>query len=498
VYVIIPSRGDIRDPLPIALQAAGGKKEKYELVARADARVEAFGAWVPEGEYELIPARGYDMPSAKSGDDAGYPPFQVAAGRVTDLGSLVGIPVGERQIVMLPLRPTEYAGRVKDAIQEFRAYLSSEEPLEWSSDHLPRSMVPPTRTSPLLGGVVVYLIERYVERAEQAPRATGLRNATEIEDFLAVAKRTTPPLAKEGVSDSAGALYFGADLGEIRVRSPDGAWSALDTGTIRPIRAVAWDDGTLYSGSEDGVLRKSSDRGIHWTQVASVAPGERITAIAHAGERWLVAATNKSVSHYARAADRLKIYVTGPDMGELQLAKDTPMQAWAIVAEMPHAEIGNGAYYINAFPRLLRLDLKTLQWSDSSPSGDILRFSVADATGVIAAYMPRGVFTKVFVSSDGGQSWQQRPATPIELRDVYFDTNDTGTAVVARVFGGGRVWEVMRYDSQKGQWQKFQEWPRDCVQLLHDRGRKQFFCVKRGGAILSMTENHLRTEFSAD
>src|SRR6266705_4210578 len=94
---------------------------EYPLPARGEA--DAYGRWLPAGEYTLS---GWTAPGGGP-----YPSFTVKPGRLTDLGTFFTFPVGGYDTVIVTVRHPEVDGHVKTAIDEYRPYLVSAETIEW-------------------------------------------------------------------------------------------------------------------------------------------------------------------------------------------------------------------------------------------------------------------------------------------------------------------------------------------------------------------------------
>src|SRR5262249_48642302 len=133
-----------------------------------------------------------------------------------------------------------------------------------------------------------------------------------------------------------------------------------------------------------------------------------------------------------------------------------------------------------------------------TPSSTVSSFTIAESNGLLTAYFPHGMFSKVFTSTDWGQSWEQRVAPPYAFSDVYFETKENGSAVRYRSGAFFAYLQVMRYDSAKNYWTLVEEAPRECVRPLRDLTRTQFFCVTKGGSILAPTDGKWRAEFRTE
>src|SRR5713101_3081395 len=198
VFAHIPGTGSRGRPSARSLQ----NNSEYVLPPRGEP--DAYGAWLPAGEYTLP---RWTLPSGRA-----YPSFTVKAGRLTDLGTFFNFQIGDGESVTVTVKHVEIDGRVKKAIEEYRPYLVSEETIDWMPQVPPSPVKRPAAETGL--GLVADLITEYGRQITQPPLNRQLRDAKSIQDFFRLAKSTMPPLYDEPAVDGDSNLYYGARFGQ--------------------------------------------------------------------------------------------------------------------------------------------------------------------------------------------------------------------------------------------------------------------------------------------
>lgn len=229
---------------------------------------QAIGRWLPPGQYRL---KAWNNASWRDGAT-----FEVQAGRITSVGNFLSAPVGNYQIVLVPVDHPESDAVLAEVTRMLGGYLKNTEPLRATS----QLVSPPHAYNPKLA--VEEAAAPAVDAGSSQARITQKRMRAERDPttFLRMARSLSQPLTDAVAITPDGSLYMGADYGQLRKRSPAGEWSNLSIDTLRGITAVAYHDGNIIAGSDDGRLRISRDDGAHWTTLHSFALSESITGIA--------------------------------------------------------------------------------------------------------------------------------------------------------------------------------------------------------------------------
>jgi len=463
------------------------KGETYDLVSQAQHGPYAYGLWVPEGRYEIVDLR----------DNAGaaYAPFDVARGRVTDLGGIVRLEIGNYEYVRLPIRHPELAPGLEQAIGALRPHLATAEALEWRPSAPPQAEKQGTPATNL--GLIADLLMEYTRHVNKPPLNQQLKETKTTEEFFRRAAGAVPPLTDEPASDAEGRLYYGAELGQIRVRTRNGEWTNLDTGTLQTLTAVEVSGRKIVAGTARGEIRVS-DEGKIWRRHFSFAPEETVADIDRVGERWIVLTVRLSGFNpqaapgaQVQTADVFKVYsATGDELAGMTLLRELqlPEKVFVIRGMGARGQAMAGGWFINVGSDLLRLDLATLQWSTSTPGHKVSGFHVSPKTGLLTAYRQQGAFSKLNLTADQGRTWRPADTPPYIFYDVYFESPEKGFATRFNTGAFSSSIEFMAYDPKADRWQKTYDAPFGCVRVLRDADNVQRFCVTSGNSILNYVD----------
>lgn len=425
--------------------------EARTLVMRQDDWSEgklAFGRWLPAGQYRIT--KWGDQPW---GD---YPAFEVQAGRVTDLGSLVPIDIGGYALVVLPVRHPETEHDIDLALDAFAPYLTSREPLRWEPK------VPPQPIQLKPGFTLLGLMAR----ANKPSMIEQLASVGSIAEFLKLARTMTPPTyGYEPGIDAESNLYFGADLGQIRVRHSDGSWGNIGIDTLRSISSVEVVGDSLFAGSDNGNIYRTTDGGKSWTNLNVVVGHEKVIDLDRVPGRWIVTTAHEVSYPYGFVVDRITVHTAGQDdLSDLTVSKQFPLPdpsklvPWMGV----RGDIAGNDYYINTFTQLQRLDLSSMQWESIKPPTKLSAHRVDPRTGIITAFLSDGIYSKIYVSADRGLTWKKVGRPPDFIGDVQFDDLGNGYASRRRFKGATLVFETYAYDASVNDWRMTSEAPSNC------------------------------------
>jgi hypothetical protein len=468
----------------------------YDLVSQPEHGPRAYGLWVPEGQYTI------DGLLDRSGGP--YVPFTVTRGRITDLGGIVRLEIGNYEYVRLPIRHPDLVAALQPATAALRPHLTSAEPIEW------RPTVPPAaeqQGTPSTGlGLIADLLNDYVRHVNKPPLNQQLKETKSIEEFFRVVAGTVPPLTDEQAADSEGRLYYGAELGQVRVRARNGEWTSLDTGTLQRVTAVEVSGRKIVAGTVRGEIRTSDD-GKTWRRHFSFAADEAVVDIDRVGDRWIVLTAKLLASNLVtgpagtqvQAVDLLKVYsATGDDLAGMAPLRDLVLPDKTFRALDMRGQSSGGAWFINVGADMLRLDVATMQWSTSSPGHRVSSFNISPKTGLLAAYRQQGAFSKLSLTSDQGRTWREVDTPPYTIYDVYFESPEKGLATRWASGAFSATIEFMVYDPAADKWQKTHEAPAGCVRLLRNADNVQRWCVTSGNSVLNYVDGKWVAEFAVN
>lgn len=449
VFANFPKAAEILQVTP----AAGGKS--IALLVRAGPGTPSQGRWLPEGDYYVW----------KWGLSTWSPaqPFHVQAGRVTDLGSLVAIGIGGYARIYVSVRPAEEAQAVDAALREFDAVLADKAPIRWQQDtpSQPSALVLPGSGMGLVGDLML----RASYKNAMPPKVRALLDAKTPDELLERARDITPPMYEEAAIDAAGNQYFGADLGRLRVRDASGHWTTVGMDTLHTISAVEWAGGALVTGSDDGVIRRSTDGGKTWT-VLKRLDGVAVIDIDQANGMWLVTTSHATIKAGTGLLDRISVLkATQPDLSDLASVRDFPVNAKELFGWFGARPQLDKRWFTLGLGKLHRLDLESMTWKELSVPSFVTMHRVDEASGLVTAFLAKGVFSKIYVSADHGDTWTQVGRPPYAIFDVQFDARDRGYASRLNMDALSSRWETYAFDASINDWKQTSETPRNCKPL---------------------------------
>lgn len=491
VYASFPAGGG---DVPVTIQSLSTGKDYVLGTAADDPRGQ--GAWVPSGTYKV--KKWFDHVLEE------YPALSIEAGRLTDMGSLLPVNIGDYQTLVLPFHAPQSDG-MATALVELLPVLKTAKPIRWAPGAPP---LPFGRPAPDINmGLTGALLIGYARSVNKPSLNQALESAKSVEEALALAKEAQPPFSRTPSRDVNGNLYFGASLGQIRVRSVNGVWGHLDTGTLDDITAVECAGQTLLAGTSGGLILQSRDGGTSWHRLAALERGLVVEDVRHVATSWIVVGSHKEkVFDSASGLDKLKseslkVYVAkSADLADLAVVNELPVtKAGQLFANWePHAQSWGNYYFLSVFPDLQRLDVTTLTWKSISPPSTVSGFEISPKSGVIAAYKASGLTSKLYVSINAGDSWESRPAPPLTIYDVLFSSPDIGWAVRRESRPVAVRLELLKYDSSQARWLSVTEAPMGCVQALPDIENVHHLCLTSGGSILRFNAPSWTVEYSTE
>lgn len=429
------------------------------------------------------------------------------AGRVTDLGGFVPVGIGGYQLIVVPVRHAEDAGDLALGTEAIRPLLKDPAPIVVEARVVSQAM---TLTQPGTGlGLIADMLLAYDRKRNKPSTQEQLKGIGSPTEFLRMARTVMPPLQDEPAILPDGTLYFPADLGQLRRRSPDGEWGNVGIDTLRQILAVEYADGRLVAGSDDGHLRASRDDGATWTTLKALRSNEAIIDIDRVDGTWIVATSEQFLDPKAPRSGgmlaattpysvHLRVY-TGHDADFADLA---PSKEFTLT---PKDQIGwmgargqafGGDYFLLVPPNLQRLTLADGTWTQVTPGGRIGSHRVDAKTGVLTGLWSQGAFSKVYVSSDRGDHWTQIGRPPYIILDVQMDTATQGWASRWNMDAFGGKWETWAFAPEKNDWVQTGEAPFNCrpMRIAADR---PLVCVATDASLFGLHDGTWDVEFSA-
>ena len=463
-------------------------KEEHQLAKRSDPGITAYGLWLPAGKYVLSGWSNYELKD--------YPAFEVAPGRITDLGSLIPVNIGGHELVILPIRHPEVADEVSKAATGFAKYLRSQQPLTWSMQRTPTPVKLVAQASGL--GLVVDIINVHAHEAIKPSINKELKATKTIPEFFRLALTAIHPEVMEPAADKDGNQYYGADLGQVRVRYKIGNWGALSTGSLKKITAVEAHGHSIFAGAENGKLRRTTDNGKSWQTVLTLGDKEVITDIDKVSTGWiLMTLVKERLTNGQLKIDESNVYFSANDsFSNLKHLKKVKFKVGTgLLPEVTGKEV-NGIYYLSAFPELYRLDLASMKLEPLKLPTEITSFSVSANEKVISIFRSKGIFSKLFLSTDKGKSWKEYNTPPYHFTNIHFTSAKKARTSrwSAGAFKGN--YEILDYDAAENHWKLVSEAPDSCIKMLWDTRNEPAFCVTRGGSILAYNDKEWQVEYS--
>ncbi|MEI7037817.1 hypothetical protein [Fulvimonas yonginensis] len=458
----------------ISVRAVSGSAT-YPLDVVYEGGSHVVESWLPPGDYKLDRWDGLAF-----GD---YTSFHVEAGRITDLGALVPMAIGDYKFVVLPIRPTVGDSSLQAVQAEFASHLH-DAPIEWRPTAPPHAIQRPQPSTGL--GLIADLMMAYQRKVNRAPLRQQLAGAKSSQAFFDLAKASVPPTTQTALTDAKGDLLYGADLGQIRVRHPDASWTSIDSGVLATVTALARRDDLLVAGYDNGWIRASADGGKTWSAAATLASEEPVIDISWSGKRWLATTfgASKAVNVYASVGDAFGTFAR-------------IHQAFARWGFHIRGQLTQDAYYVNADPDLYRLDLESMQWNKVPTPTDVDGFNVSPNGDLLTVFHAKGIFSKLYLSTDKGASWKQYKAPPLVIDDMKFSDPTHGLAVRVRPNAFSVTVMLLRYQPGADEWSLLTQPPEECEHMIDDANGQPAFCIARGGAVLGQDAGKWRIESAA-
>lgn len=455
------------------------------------------GLWVPAGDYELP-----DMFS-KEGND--YPPILVSAGEMIDLGGLVVFDIGGYEKVMLPVHNQQTADNATGAKLINSSYLGSQDLKSWSPETIPNPI--PVKFKSTDFGIVGDLLQAYSLEVNKPSSNKPLREIKNIRAFYKAAVSGLPPVTSEGKYDDLGNLYFGADLGQIRIRSKSGDWSSIDTGVFAPITTLhAGADGLVAIAKGGGVYREKQKE---WKKVAQLPGNLTSFDIQKTELGWIVAAGKIEVKNPRTSPldgseggvikfsslSKVVIFEVSNKFDVIHPIKNIEFDDVILYSPLSGA-YSDGKYFLNVVDDLLLYDVRRKDWKSIKPNHSLTRFYFDKKTKMLTAYLSMGVFSKLSFSTDLGSTWTSLERPGLLVQDVAFKTPERGYAIKMEQSLFSSTIQLLKYKMAENNWKIVsQSSPGLCRATVSDEAKEMFFCVSGNGSVLKFAEEKLIPEF---
>lgn len=446
------------------------------------------GSWIPPGDYKIAKWDTYDYPD--------YTAFHVDPKRVTDLGNLIPIQIGGYQFVVVPVRLKELASGVDTVIAKYRPLLETAVALEWNPINPPRPMDIPQPAFNSSLGAFVELLSEYSQHLNKPPLRQQLLNSGSNQAFFESARASSAPLTQMAAQDEGGNMYYGADWGQVRVRTPDGSWSSLDTGTIHQVTALTRQGSRLVAGYDNGQIRLSTDGGKSWTLVKTLDSGDAVIDLSWTGSTWLAVTADLQDSVIAKSGSKQIVVYISPDQALDQFSRLKVMVP--VGAAFTHAQLADHDFFVSVDNTLMKLDLRTMAWSNMTLPVVMTGFGITKPGNTIVVYKAKGIFSKLYVSTDLGTTWSSRNAPQLVIRDIKFTSADNGIEVRMRPNFLTTSTMLMRYEAVNDRWVPESDLPKACERMIDDANAMPRFCVTKNGAILSQNQGKWSIEYASE
>jgi len=462
--------------------------EEYELIKYIEKSIISYGLWLPAGQYTLSKWSGYALKD--------YAAFTIAIGRVTDLGSLLPVNIGGHELVVLPIRHPEFSSYVNSMTKQFSSELRSLTPLTWSMNTVPTPITLTANSSGL--GLIIDLINVYAHEAVKPSINSKLKILKDIPEFLDLALSSTPPNIMEPAKDAENNIYYGANLGQIRVHQSKGGWRSLNTGTLQKVTSVSINNNKIYAGSIDGKLRVSSDHGENWTLLREFK-NQAISSIKKVPQGWMIITARHN--NYSDIFDTFlnikstQLWFSNDDFNVLKKLKQTAISKDSYLPIQLNGVYVNGSYYAHIYPDLVRVNPETLTVTTLKIPSEISYFSVNDNDDFLSITKAQGIFSNLYISTNQGGKWKEINTPPYQAMQVYFSAPKQAAATRWSAGAFSSSIQILKYDASEDLWTLVNEAPDGCKKLLW-LDHKPSYCVMRGGSILGLKENKWIVEYT--
>ncbi len=465
----------------------------YKLRDNRNLNTSSF--WLPFGEYELKKLSYHSDPiSSKEIKLAGYPKIIIKNGAITNLGSLINFNLGQGKEIWLPISSTESQRLVNLEIKQSN-FLKNNEILQWEPINLPDISKGRHSNSDL--GLIADLGLAYTHYLQEGELKEKLLSIDNIESFYNVMIKLLPPITEQEPSyDTEGNLYLGADLGQIKKRSPKGLWTSIDTGTLATISKVYWYQDSLFavSGKNKVLVRKAEN--LPWQEYTQVDSSQTIYDLDGIKDDLIVlSAINETSNNSFILGENytLSVYrVSLKNPINIKLINTIKQEGDVLIN--PKGIINNEVYYLGLMPDIFKsVNLETMKWHGVKIPQKFSSFHVAKSN-LITLLNAQGAFSDLFISDNNGDSWQELNAPSYIIQDVFFSDNSNGFASRLNVGAFSAEHVLQQYNTNQDTWHDVTQAPETCKYIFARSIEMPILCLTKSDTMMSFKDNKWHNE----
>ncbi|MFT5759495.1 MAG: hypothetical protein ACI9LM_004262 [Alteromonadaceae bacterium] len=479
----------------ISLKSLSTKKS-YDL--RYNGENDTASLWLPAGQYELEEVSySADSLTSKTVKLTGYPKIFIKEAEIINLGSLINFNVGEGKDVWLPIPSKESQLLANAELKKHSLFLRKNAVIQWKPIKLPD--INKGRSSGSGLGLIADLGLAYSNRLQEGLLKNKLLAINDIDSFYKVIIKLLPPIIDQEPSyDKTGNLYLGADLGQIKKRTPKGIWTSIDTGTLDSISKVYWYQGSLFAVADDNKILVSKSEDTPWQEYTQVGTNQVIYDLDGINDDLIILSATKERSG--------NIFILGQDFtlsvnranynnaANIHLIKNIEQQG--DVFKKPKGVINNGIYYLGLMPDIFTsVNLNTMQWRDIKLPQQFSSFRIAE-NNVITLLNSQGAFSDLFISENSGDDWQELNTPSYIIQDVFFSDNTNGFAyrISMGVFSVEHI--LQQFNATKETWHDITQAPQACKYIFAHKIDRPILCLTTSDSMLSFKDNKWTLEVS--
>lgn len=248
-----------------ALELVTSTNARYRLLKLKDSPegYALLSGWMPPGKYRLnLLESSNQMERNRFDIEPMFREFEIKAGAVNHLGTLVYQPVGSGEATVLQMRSDSQPLQQWVSRTVFSATASA---VPMNTVAMESVFPVRARKSDRSGsqGLIVELLMSATEKANRQQLQQRWSTAKTGEETSRYARESTFTL-NNAMYMADGRVAFGSKLGQILWRSPAGSWTNMDVGSAQEVMSVLQDQQLVLAGMDDGSLRISRDGGGSW------------------------------------------------------------------------------------------------------------------------------------------------------------------------------------------------------------------------------------------